>query len=63
MAPRKNRDPNADSRHCRGIDIRFFDEEGKFEPWGMEYFPQGETLPKMKPILGPLRGFVLVMTF
>ena len=57
MPPWGNRDPNAECRHCRGIDLRFFDDEGKFEPGAMEHFPPGEKLPKIKPIMGPLKGF------
>ena len=57
MPPRGNRDPNADFRHCRGMDLRFFDDEGKFEPGAIEHFPRGKKLPKIKPIMGPLGGF------
>ena len=57
MPPRGNRDPNADLRHCRGIDLRFSHDEGKFDSGAIEHFPQGEKLPKIKTILGPLRGF------
>ena len=49
---------NADFSHCRGIDLRFFDDEGKFEPGAIEHFPKGEKLPNIKPSMGPLRGFV-----
>ena len=55
--PRGNRDPNADFGHCRGVALRFFDDEGDFDPGAIEHFPQGKKLPKIKPILGPLRGF------
>ena len=58
MPPRGDRDPNANFRHCRGIDIRFFDDEGRFEPGTIEHFPKGENVPKIKPSMGPLRGFV-----
>ena len=56
MPPRGNRDPNANFKHCRGMDLRFFDDEGKFEPGAIEHFPQAKKLPKIKPIIGPLRG-------
>ena len=35
----------------------FFGDEGKFEPGAIKHFPQGEKLPKIKPIVGALRGF------
>ena len=57
MPPRGTRDPNADYRHCRGMDLRCFDDEGKLEPGAIEHFPQGEELPKIEPIMGLLRGF------
>ena len=57
MPPRGNRDHNADFRHCQGIDLRFFDEEGKFEPRAMQHVPQAEKLLRIKRNMGPLRGF------
>ena len=57
MPPRGNRDRKADFGQCRGMDLRFFDDEGKFEPAAIEHCPQGEKLPKIRPIIGPLRGF------
>ena len=57
VPPSGNRDPNADFRHCRGMNLKVFGDEGKFEPGAIEHFPKGEKLPKMKPIVGPLRGF------
>ena len=57
MPPRGNRDPNADFRHCRGIDLSILYYEGKFEPGAIEHFPQGKELSKIKAIMGPLRGF------
>ena len=57
MPLRGNRDSNADFRHCPGVDLRLFDDGGKFEPGAIEHFPQGEKLPKVKPIIGLLRGF------
>ena len=51
------RDPNANFRHCRENDLRSFDDEGKFEPGTIEHFPKGEKPPKIKPSMGPLRGF------
>ena len=53
MPARGNRDPNADFRDIRGIDLRVYDDEGKFEPGAIEHFPQGVKLPKIKPIMGP----------
>ena len=57
MPPRGNRDPNTVFPHCRGIHLRFFDDESKFEPGAIEHFPQGKTLPKINSIMSPLRGF------
>ena len=57
MPPRGNRDPNANFRLCRGIDLRFFDDEDEFEPGVIEHFPKGEKMPKIKHSMGPLRGF------
>ena len=57
MPPRGNRDPNSDLRHCRGIDLRFSHDEGKFEPGAIEHFHQGEKLPQIKTIMLLLRGF------
>ena len=57
MPPRGDRDPNAKFRHCRGMDLFFFYNKGKFEPGAIEHFPQGEKIPNIKPIMGPFRGF------
>ena len=57
MPPRRKRDPNADLRHCRGIDLTFFDDDRKVEPAAIQHFRQGKKVPKIKPITGPLRGF------
>ena len=58
MPPRGNLDRNANFRHCRGTDRRFFYDQGKFEPGAVEHFPQGKKLPRIKVIIRPLRGFV-----
>ena len=57
MPPRGNRDPNANFRHCWGIDLSFYDDEGKFEPGAIKHFPEGGNLPKIGPSMGPLRVF------
>ena len=57
MPPRGNRDPNNAFRCCRGINHSFFDDHGTFEPGVIEHFPKGKKLPKIKPSIGPLRGF------
>ena len=62
MPPRGNRDPNANFRHCRGIDLRFVDDEGKLEPGAIEHFTKGERLPKIKLSMGPLRGYAFSET-
>ena len=59
MPPTRNRDPNADFRHCRGIGLRIFYDKGKFKSGAIEDFPKGEQLPKVKPTMGPLPGFAL----
>ena len=38
------------------IDLSCFDEEGKFGAGAIEHFPEGETLPNIKPSMGPLPG-------
>ena len=51
--------PMPTSGIVRGIDLRFFNDEGTFETAANQSFHEGKKLPKIKPIMGPLKGFAV----